>query len=343
MVHIKQIRGVPSYLSLSTPLTPQGVSTTQVITGQKTWTTSPGTNDRVSLARDVPGRFDSNGTDEAAAAVFGSDGGLVTSTFGFWGGSTKPNAMMSWLPVSSAVNGDYGRFLLSNSRTETGDAWDPITNSGVSAGISGLITYYTEFAGLRSTVPVTSSADLAPIDGLPAAPLTIAQLKLFSRQGNPAFGYNPSPSIEFGLSYMNYGYPSGTYERDLATVQLSDLRYNEPRTAQIQISSLTAGTTVYPMVAPTNLTLVSISLVGNTGIGSPGISLQASLESAASPGRSLFASSPSGTLVAGQPLVFTPDQNLAVDSGEWLSMSWAGGSPLTDVTISVSYQPIYPT
>ena len=341
MVHIKQIRGVPSYLSLSTPLTPQGDSVTQVITCQKTWTTSPGTNDRVSLAADVPGRFDSNGSKAAAVAIFGATTGTTRATPGFWG-NAQPNGLLSWLPITTPVNQDFGRFRLANTRTATGDAWDPEVNSGVYSGAAGLIQYYAEFPALRTAFSA-SPGSFTSESALPAAPLLPGNLKLFARQGKTAYGYTNSPVQQFSLSTYAYSYPSGAIEEDIATYQRADVRYGVPQVAQIHVASLSPSQSLYPFVAPADVTVTRISLVGNTTLTSPALGLSVYNHAATSPGL-LFAASPTAGIAAGTPTFFSPNQYQTMEAGDWLELSWAGSaSPLTNLTISVDYQPIYPT
>jgi len=340
MVHIKQVRGVPSYLSLATPLTPQGDTVTQVITGQKTWTTSASTNDRSALAASVPGRFDSNGTDEAAAALFGASSGIFRSTLGFWGNS-EANGMLSWAPIATPVNQDFGRFMITNSRTATGDAWDPATNGGADTGVSGLVQYYAEFPALRQSVPVASPSDYADETGLPAPPLTFGHLKLFARQGNPAYGYEASPGREFGLSYLSYSVPSGSIEEDIATYQRADVRYGAAQVSHIHVDTWSPSTTIYPFVAPGDVRITQLALIGSATVATS--TLSGYNHAQVSPGY-LFSASPVSAIGAGSPVSYSPDQYRTMAQGDWLSLSWAGSSsPLTNLTISVSYNPIYPS
>jgi len=290
---------------------------------------------------DAPGRFDTAQFDSAGVVLFGAESGVFRSAIGFWG-NAEANGLLVWAPISTVVNQDFGRMVLTNTRTATGDAWNPSSNGGVYTGVSGLIQYYAEFPALRHTVPAISAAAYAGETDLPAPPLVPGNVKLFARRGKAAYGYAASPTLEMGLSFLSRSIPSGSTEEDVATFQRADGRYNEPRVAQIHIDSLDPNKSVYPFVAATDLTVTSITLLGDTTLSSPALILGVYNMAAVSPGY-LFAVSPSSTVSAGAPAAFVPDQYQVMAAGDWLDLSWSGSaSPLINLTICVAYQPVYP-
>jgi hypothetical protein len=229
---LKQIRDLAEYLSLTTSTVPGSTPVVnQLITSQKTFTTTGGTTDRYAAAGSTPGRFDS-GSDVSSIALFGATTQAThTASAGFYGGAANPTGILSWVPFNTASNGDYGHFTLIQSRNAVG--FDPSANGAVGTATAGVAAQYLY---LSEETITGSPGTLFLEQGQTYYDPIAGRAKLYIRYGSPEWGYIESPNWEPALILHTHDQNSVVRAETVATFEKADQRYVKISSPTTQVS-----------------------------------------------------------------------------------------------------------